>query len=168
MANSVTTDLSLRVLVNEFLAGEMRTTKSPIVWPSTQNFFYASGTSASQCDLVYSDQGTATGAAVNIDLRGALASPVNGQTVIFAEVCFVGVFNRTSTSGYVLQVGGGATQIAIFGGTTPEALLGPSSLFVWSNWVDGVTVGAGTTDMLTLDPGANTIAYDVLIIGRSA
>jgi len=46
--------------------------------------------------------------------------------------------------------------------------VGPDGyLLVWSP-IDGYAVTATSADILQIDPGANTIAYDIVIIGTSA
>jgi len=168
MANTVSTDLTVKAAALESLAADLGTAKLLHTWPSTTAWHYANGTDASQCDLVWTDQRTVTGAAEALDLAGSLTSLINGQAVTFAEICFIGVNMVTQTSGYTLTIGGGSTPLALFADPTHKILIGPGGPFIWSNFVNGVTIGAGSTDLLKIDPGANTITYDIILIGRSA
>ena len=52
---------------------------------------------------------------------------------------------------------------------TDKVVIGPGGVFVWYYGpVDDATPGAGTEDIITLDPSANTFNVKYIVWGRSA
>ena len=168
MANTVATDIALKIMALEKLANDLGTTKELHTWPSVTAWHIPNGTSASQCDQVWTDQRTLTATSETLDLTGSLTSRINGQSLALVEVCIIGIYNTSTTSTNLLKIGGGSNVVPIFDNSTDIITCGPSSPFLWANIVDGVTVTAATGDLLKIDAGAFTITYDVILIGRSA
>ena len=130
---------------------------------------YATGTSDSQLDEVYQISATASASADTYDLLNNLVDNLDGSTVSFVECCLIMVSNKSTTAGECLLVGGGSNPFTGMWGASGDIIkVGPGGAFFWSSPIDGAAPVAGTGDILTIDPGANNIAYDLIILGRSA
>ena len=125
----------------------------------------ASGTSADQADLVWSDQRSLNSASEDLDIRGSLADAF-GATLNMVEVVAVIIHNTNTTPGQYIDVFGDANGVAGW-----QAMrVGPKGLFVWASPVDGAAVTAGTGDIIQVDSsgsGAN-VTYQIVVLGRSA
>ena len=131
----------------------------------------ASGTAADQADLVWSDTRTLTGAE-DLDLRGVLASAMN-SAIAFVKITGIVIRNKTTTAGYFLNVGGDAAApayVGLFGAAADRIKVQPGGAFAWyaPQAADTMTTTAATADILQVDAGANTIVYEIVIIGRTA
>jgi len=128
----------------------------------------ATGTSNSQADEVWSDTRSAAGAVDDLDLAGTLTA-ADGSTITFVEVTGVYIRNKSTTTAETLTIGAGSNPfITWLIATGDGVVIGPNGTFLIESPVDGYTVTAGTADILRVDPGANTISYDIVIWGRSA
>lgn len=164
---SVKTDFDFLVQAKEELAGDLGTSKA--TWSLALSQFLASGTSANQFDVVYSDSHSAAAAVKTYDLLGSLASVLTGAAISFVTLNAVIIKNKSTTSTEILSIGGGSNPVAGLWGASGDIIkLGPGGLFVWFDPVDGIAPVAGTGDILQIDPGADTIEFDLLLLGRSA
>lgn len=131
----------------------------------------SSGTADGSADLVFSDRRSLTASATEtLDLAGGLTSAL-GSTLTFVEIVGIIVRNRETTSTRVLRVGPNSTNgfLGPFVDASDRVALGPGSvLCLWRD--SGWTVTAGTGDLLFFQntDGAGSLAYDVLLVGRSA
>ena len=129
---------------------------------------YGNGTSAGQFDVVYSDTHSAAGAAKTYDVLGSLTD-VFGSSISFVTLCGIIVKNKSTTSTEILTIGAGSNPIVNMWIATGDGIkVGPSGMFVWFDPIDGIAPVAGTGDILTIDPGADTIEFDIILLGRSA
>jgi len=130
---------------------------------------WLTGTSASQADVVFSQTLSAAASPQTLDLRGGQNSELTGAALNFVEVIAVIIRNKSTTATENLTIGAGSNPWGgMHGATTHTNVIGPGGLFVWTSPIDGVAATAGTADILTVDPGADTISFDAIIIGRSA
>ncbi len=167
MASTAKTDLALTLSVKEEEANDLGTARLTHLLQKLG--FYGPGATAGLFDRVWSDTGSAAAAPVSIDVLGGLTSVLTGDAISFVTLCAVVVVNKSTTSTEILTIGGGANPVVDLWKTTGDAAeIGPSGVFVWFSPIDGCVPVAGTGDILTLDPGADTIAYDILLLGRSA
>ncbi len=127
------------------------------------------GTGSAQADLVWHDERTLTGTSESLDLAGSLTNAW-GSTVTFAKVKGILIHNTNTTTLKVLAIGGAvATQFVNWVANSSDIVnIGPDGLFLLWSPVDGYAVGAGASDILKIDAGANTITYDIVIVGTSA
>lgn len=127
------------------------------------------GTVDGQIDVVYSTTSTATASPDTYDVLGGLNSQLDGSVLSFVDLCGIFVRVKTSTPGTNLVIGGGSNPIVgPWIATGDGAQIGPAGMFVWFDPIDGIQPAAGTGDTLTIDPGAGTVEYDLLLLGRSA
>jgi hypothetical protein len=125
---------------------------------------FANGTGANQLNQWWHDTRSVAAASENLDLAGGLTDPF-GDTITFTTVKLLYVHNTATTAGYDLILSGTFLDNNILGGGSSTIIMGPDSVQYLTSPVDGFTVTAGTGDVLTVDPGANTIEYDMMIAG---
>lgn len=135
----------------------------------TGDLVVESGTGAGQFNLLWSDKRTASGAVDTIDLRGSLKSPL-GTADDFVKVGAIFIRSKATVSGKVLSVGGAGANPAfagLFGDASDKIKIGPGGVFAWYAPTDLLTTTAATADILAIDPGADTIEYEIVIAGRT-
>lgn len=164
---TVKTDLTLTVKVKEEASNDLG--DSQMVHLLSISKFFGSGTGANQADVVYSDSFSAAASPVTYDLLGSLSSVLTGSAINFVEVVGVFVVNDSTTSTENLTIGAGSNPVTgLWAASGDAAVIGPGGLFAWTSPVDGVAPVAGTGDILTIDPGSDTIAGRIVVLGRSA
>lgn len=128
------------------------------------------GTAASQCDVVWSASSSVTsGSPATIDMRGSLTSVLTGDAVNFVEVVGFFVKNKSTTAGQTLEIGGGSNSFSTWaGGAGDTVLVGAGGAMYISAPIDGYATTAGTGDILQVKSTTGTVAYDVIVFGRSA
>lgn len=137
------------------------------------NVTTADGTANSQADKIWHDtRSILTTANDDLDLT-ALTTSIFGSTVTisFVEVVAILIINTNTLTGELLEVGGsgGNEFVAWVGAAGDKVKVGPNSVFMIANVVDGYAVANGSTDILRIrNPGATTVTYKIAIVGRSA
>lgn len=140
----------------------------------------ADGTGASQMDKAWYGSGSiAATTNLDLDVAGGLTLSIFGTNVdvTFAKVKLIVIKNTTATTSLPLLVGPNASGTPL--GThflgpwnavnTGVNVIGPSSVFVAANFVDGFPIVAGTTDVLRIRNGnGSAVTYEALIMGTSA
>ena len=129
----------------------------------------AAGAAATAADIMFADRRTLTATSEDLDLAGILTDAYK-DVLTYAVVCGFLVRNRSTTTTEILAVGGAAANQFInwVGNSSDIVNVGPNGfMFLWSP-VDGYAVTAGTGDLLKIDAGADTIIYDIIVIGTSA
>jgi hypothetical protein len=130
----------------------------------------ASGTGAGQADMLWHDQRTlAASDTEDLDLASAL-SDAFGNTLVFAtikELLVVAAADNTNDVQVTRPAANGAPVFLAAGDGMP---VGPGGMLHWIAPKTGVSVTAGTADLLTItNSGAGTaVTYDIVIIGTSA
>lgn len=167
---AVTTKIDLRITATE-VESNAGAENRPQAYQHTleELVTYATGTGASQADLVYSVRGSAAASADTYDLAGSLASVVTGSTITFANISGFVIRNNSTTSTENLTIGAGSNPwITWLNATGDAVVIGPGWILMWTSPVDAAAVTATTGDILTIDPGSDTISYDLIIWGQSA
>ncbi len=124
---------------------------------------YTNGTGANQGNAFFADKRTLTGAPETIDLTADLVDAF-GTTLAFTKIKEIIFFNTNTATGKILTISGNALA-DMLGGTAPTMKIGPGGVRRLSSPVDGFTITNTTQDQLTVDPGADTITYWLIIIG---
>lgn len=158
---SVITDLNLNLKVLEAKSNDLGTSTLPHILSLVKT--YTSGVAINKFDTVYSAQDTATAAAATYDVIGGLTSVLTGAAINFVELNGIIVKNLSTTAADTLTIGGGANSVI-----DAQQPLGPGGIFVWLDPIDGITPVAATGDILSIDPGAKTISFQLILLGRSA
>lgn len=143
---------------------------------------FTTGTSASQCDRIWSDSGRtiSSGNDEDIDLfdfaginTGAGAALDNlGQAASFVEVTGLFIENASSSAGN-LVVGGETSAAAwnsLFNGSdTATIVLLPGMVFMIGGLADpGFAVADSSNHLLTMAAPSGNVTYSMFIFGRSA
>lgn len=173
---SVETTLLVRALFQEQAANDLGTGNQQHLFefPGSLNpgGTYVSGTTDNKADIVWSDTRTVTAAAESLDLRGVLTAAIGGTALAFVEVVGIFIKNKATAAASTLSVGAGSNPAfaGLFGATGDIIKVPASGCLLWFAPLDGggLATTAGTADILYIDPGAATITYDIVILGRSA
>jgi hypothetical protein len=161
-------------------AGSLGTVKSTFPLPNIAAEDLGFGTGAGKVNLMNKPaQGSLLGT-VDIDLT-TLTDPY-GAAINFARVKVLAVFNFATNDAYKLVMGLAVTNpwAAPFDGLTTgklhvppgrlDATLGvtyPGRVLIWAPGATGLAV-SGTSKVLRLDSGANTVPYVVALFGNDA
>lgn len=129
----------------------------------------ANGTGLDQADQLWHDTRSLAATTENLDLAGGITNAF-GTTVTFARVKGILIHNKNTTAGHTLTIGGASSAaFVLFVDTSDKYAIGPNGVFfAWEPSAAGKVVTATTADILKMDAGANTIAYDIWIIGATA
>jgi len=158
---NLTSTLEVRYKSTQTVASDL-SDGAPDVINQTLSKSTTYGTTSNKADKVFHDQATASAAAVTYDLADGTLTDIKGASVVMAKVRKLVIHNTSTTTTEKLTIGGGSDPIAGISGE-----IGPDGWIVWENPVDGYTVGANA-DVITVDPGADTITFDIWIVGTSA
>jgi len=139
---------------------DLRTAKDPINIHSQD--VLTDGTAANQGNEVWIDQRTLAATSESLDLVDGTLSNAFGDGITLATLKKIWIRNRSTTTGEDLTISGDATPLA---GTSPTITVEPGGDFLWSSPIDGKALAANTADTLTIDSGAATIIYDILVAG---
>ncbi len=130
----------------------------------------ASGTGANQADRVFTDQRTLTASATeNLDLAGVLLDAF-GAAITFATIKAVIIKAASGNTNDVQLTRPASNGVPLFLAASDGIPIKPGGMFVWTAPGTGITVTAGTGDILTVtnSAGGTSVTYDVIIIGTSA
>lgn len=139
-------------------------------------FALASGTSDGQINMIYSHRDSVAASATDQhDLAGSKAGAL-GNTLTFVDVTTIILVNRSTTAGDVLHLSPPAANgfLGPFADASDIIKVGPGvtgqPAFVILHEPRGWAVTAGTGDLLDVIEagGANTVSYDLYVLGRSA
>lgn len=131
----------------------------------------ADGAGVNAANLLYQDSVTlAAGDETLIDLTAL--TDAFGNAINFARVKLIYLRNKSATAGDNLQLGGTVSNglSTLFVGMNAGQLIGPDGTAVLVNpSAAGWAVTAATADILRIgNPGANAIAYDIVLIGAAS
>lgn len=131
---------------------------------------YAQGTGATQADKVFADTRTlAASTTEDLDLAGSLLD-INGLAFTPAKVKAIFIKAAAGNTNDV-HVGGDANGLAgLFGAVADFIVIKPGGAFLWVAPSGGLTVTAGTGDILQVaNSGSGTgVDYSIVIVGATA
>lgn len=129
---------------------------------------WSQGTSAGNVDKVYQDELTVSTSPTDLDLAGGsnVKDPASQADQTFTRLHAVIVHNSDAAND--VTVGGDANSVPIFDATADSVTLAPGETFIWTakTGTDGVTVTAGTGDILQIAGSASDTQCEVTLIGR--
>ena len=129
-----------------------------------------SGTGSGNADMVWSDTRTlAASGSEDLDLAGSLTGHLGG-TLTFVTVKAVIVKAAAGNTNDVVVSRPASNGVPLFAAGSDAIPVKPGGLFAWVAPGTGVTVTAGTGDLLHVaNSGSGTgVDYDVIIVGTSA
>jgi len=128
---------------------------------------YTSGTGTNCINEIWSDSCSAAASADDHDLSNLTQGERSG--IAFAKVRTLRIFNSSTTTSYDLLVGAAASNpVAWFADTTDKIRIEPGGELLLTSPIDGMAVASDSADILRVDPGANTVTYDIEITGVAA
>jgi hypothetical protein len=164
----LSTRLHVALTANQTKALDLVTGSVPLDY--SKRIDLATGTGASQADLVFSDNRTlAASGTEDLDLAGALVDAY-GATLTFARVKAILVVAASANTNSVNVSRTTANGVPLFLAATDGLSVRPGGLFLWAA-PDAVAtvVTAGTGDLLTIanSSSGTSVSYDIVIIGAS-
>lgn len=167
MASNFNATLSIR-LTGLYSASSDLTTRADAFDYLKENT-YSYGTGANACNLFYADTRTLVAGSETLDLNDTVVDAF-GSTCIFTKVKLLLLRNQSTTAGELIVVSGDFLYYdttSPLGGTTPYLRLQPGETRVMQSPIVGFPVNA-SSDNIVLNPGTNTITYDIIIAGSTA
>lgn len=165
----LTTTLKLDLASTLTTALDLVTAQAPLSYP--RRYTWATGTSADQADLIFTDQRTLTASTnENLDLAGSLTSAF-GATLTFVKLKALLVYAATANANNVRVTRPATNGVPLFLAASDGIDVLPGGTFLWvAPNAAAVTVTASTGDLINVaNSGAGTsVTYDVVIIGTSA
>ena len=134
------------------------------------NSSLADGTGAGQADVLFTDSRTlAASATEDLDLAGSLTDAL-GATLTMAKLKFVMIKAASGNTNDVVLSRPAANGVPLFDAAGDSIAIKPGGVFMWAVPGSGVTVTAGTGDLLTLTNSAagTSVSYDIVLMGTSA
>lgn len=165
---AVTANLNLSVTGRHTTTSDLGTPTFPFAL--SLEVALASGTGASQADRVFADQRTlAASATEDLDLAGVLTDAF-GAVITFAKIKAVIIKAAAANTNDVNVTRPASNGVPIFLAASDGIGVKPGGAFAWFFPGTGVTVTAGTGDLLTLtnSAGSTGVTYDIVILGTSA
>ena len=123
------------------------------------------GTGTDQSNWVWSDTGSATGAATSLDLYGVLLNKF-GETINGAKLKGI-LLITPSTNSTNLELVMPASGVPFMLAATDAMLLPPDTCVLWSSSGAGITITATTGDLVNLHATSGTCAYDIVLWGTA-
>lgn len=133
----------------------------------TSSSAYTNGTASHQVNGFYADTRTLAATSENFDLNAGSTTDGYTDSLIFTNIKFLYIKNKSLTSGQNLVLSGDWLGFATTGpiSASGTVTIGPGGVFVLDNPIDGYPVGsAATQDVLTVTNTA-TFDYDIIILG---
>lgn len=174
-AQTVTGSFSLNVAAQQTVsAGVINSYTIPIgfVYPSTLGQLLNATGAANSVDTAYSASLSLAAAVTTINLH-AFTDP-GGNSVAMARCRAWAVYNTSSTAGFIINIytlTGTNPVVWLPLVTTNTLWVPPGGIMLGTDPLSTTTNGwvvATAHNTFSLDPGANTVACDVLILGNSA
>lgn len=163
----------LTVAVNAEQTGtlDLTTPTAKVDW--ARQVALATGTSAGQADLIFSDTRTlAASGTEDLDLAGSLAGAF-GATITFVRIKAIAIAAAAGNTNNVVVGAASSNPWATLLNSTGTVTLRPGAVFVALAGVGDATgwaVTASTGDLLKVanSAGSSGISYDLVVIGASA
>lgn len=130
---------------------------------------FANGTGNGQADLLFSDTRTlGASASEDLDLAGVLTSAF-GATITMAKVKAIFIKAAAANTNDVVISRPATNGVPLFSAASDALAIKPGGCFMWASPNAGVTVTAGTGDLITIaNSAAGTgVDYSIIIVGTS-
>lgn len=165
---ALVSELLVRAICTETLTQDLQAPSAPLTY--SQRVRLATGTSPSQADLIWTDTRTlAASGTEDLDLKGSLLTPL-GQAFTPAKLKAVIITAAAGNTNDVNVSRSASNGVPLFAAAGDLIPVKPGGLFVWCAPGTGVTVTAGTGDLITIanSSSGTGVTYDVVLIGTSA
>jgi hypothetical protein len=165
---SVTAELRISATGRHTNPIDLGSTVLPFSLVASESF--VSGVAAGMADRVFTDRRTlAASATEDLDLAAVLLDAF-GAAITFAKIKAIFVKGAPGNTNDVLVTRPAANGVPLFTAVSAGLPVKPGGAFAWFAPGTGVTVTAGTGDLITVTNGAagTPVTYDIVIIGTSA
>lgn len=125
---------------------------------------YTSGTGENQANQWWADRRTVAGASENLDVVGGLTD-MFGSTISFTAIKELLILNRSTTAAELLLISGTAVGNVMLTPAGGKAIVKAGGIWHQAAPLGGFTVAPDIGDIITVDPTADTITYDIFLIG---
>jgi hypothetical protein len=170
MAGTLTGSIGISVTAELVKTTGSVTARGPLA--VNKRIGFDSGTTAGKADLMISSSGSAAASPVSIDVSNSATVDPLGGPVVLARIKAIVIQNLSTTDGHNLLLDAtvsNACKTMFNGIATSKLVILPGGFVVLAGFgATGYAVTAATGDIISLDPGANTIPYAIDIIGASA
>ncbi len=168
MAKTLTSTISVSVAGSHVNALDLGNVAFPFA--ASLSLVLASGTGAAQADMVFTDTRTLGASATeDLDLAAVLVDAF-GTTMTFAKLKGVLFFADAGNTNNVQVTRPAANGVTLFLAVSDGLSIPPGGCFVLAWPGTGLTVTAGTADLITVtnSAGSTGVTYKVVLIGTSA
>ncbi len=166
---SLTSKVVTKITANQTDVIDLGSVSFPLSHTTTASM--ATGTGASQADLLFSDQRTiAASSTEDLDLAGSLTDAI-GNTLTFVKIkAIIITVASANTNNVTVSPATSNGFNGPFNAAADLVAIPPGGSLVATAPVSGWTVTASTGDLLTIaNSGSGTgVTYDVVLIGTSA
>jgi len=162
--------IDIAIVLNEVIASGVKqgTVAHRFDLAALQTLRLTSGTGSGQVDLVFSEKDAAIGTSTTVDrdFAGSLTDS-QGSTITMVKVKLLVIYNGGTVP--ITVKGKTGAVFALFSGSTDSLNVAAGACVVFFD-PTGITVGAGTTDKITLGnaSGSTAAAFTMLVAGTSA
>ena len=140
---------------------------TPADHPINATISMTSGTGAGLADLVWADT-RSTGATDSLDLAGGGLVDYYGTALAFAKLKAIFVTAASGNAADLRLTRPATNGVPWLLAAGDAVVLPPGATFLWVAPSAGVTVTAGTGDLVDVVAASGTLTYNITLIGTSA
>lgn len=167
--STLTTTAGLQITYNHVVTGGTLLNTPADVYTLVMDLTWQSGTVINTADLVWASSRSLTATSETLTFSGGSLTDAFGTALTFVKIKLIAIRNLATTAGFNLVIGNALHPLPLFSAGTATMTLGPDARFILAQpSLAGIAVGAGATDSIKVDAGANTVAYQILVIGTDA
>lgn len=163
MATTLTATTSSDVSGQYKSSGKL-TTATDTLAIGSKSHTYLDGSGNNQANTIWSNQSAPAATPDTIDLTGGITD-IFGTALTLTRVKYLEIRNQSTTSGDDLTIAGNFIAASVLNGTAPSVNLPAGGKFIVEAPIGGFAVTVLTADTISVDPGAKTITYDIIIVG---
>lgn len=166
---TLTTTVGLQITYNHVVTGGTLLNTPADVYTFIMDFTWQSGTAINNADLVWASSRSLAATNETLTFAGGSVSDVFGTALTFVKIKLIAIRNLATTAGFNLTVGNALHPLPLFSAGTATMTIGPDGRWFRAEpSLAGIAVGSGATDSIKIDAGANTVPYQILVIGTDA
>ncbi len=164
MAEALSLDMVLKLSGSLDNALDLTVATSPYALNYSKSF--SNGTGANQGNMIFSDTRTTDGTGEDLDLASGLTSAF-GTTIVFTAVKGVLIHAAAANTGNVMVTRPANGLVLFIASGDGLAAIKPDGIFLFTDpSAAGLTVTAGTGDLLHLAASTGSVTYDIVVWGE--
>lgn len=165
---ALASELLVRATCTETVAGDLQTASAPLDFVTRIRM--ATGVASGLADLLWTDTRTLSASGTeDLDLKGSLLTPL-GQAFTPAKLKGVIVHAASGNANDVNVSRSSSNGVPLFAAAGDLIPVKPGGVFAWFAPGTGVTVTAGTGDLITVanSSSGTSVTYDIVLLGTSS